>query len=309
MKPFKKRRARVRIAGINPERFDRTQIKFYSYLIPITIIMGMPIVFIIFNAFKPLDEILTYPPKFITLRPTLENFENLVATSTNKAIPMSRYLFNSLISTLSMVLLTLIITTMAAYCLSKKKYRLKNFIFGLNEAALMFVSAAVAIPRYIIISKLGLTDTLWASIIPLLAIPVGLYLVKQFVDDLPDSMIEAAQLDGAGDFGILFKIVLPNIKPALATVAILAFQTSWNSVEASNFYINNEALKSFSFYMGTLTAISGNANAMVGKLTGNAIAGLGMQAAATFIMFVPNLIIFIILQSRVMHTMSHSGMK
>ncbi len=305
-----KKHKHLQVIGINPARFDRSQIKYFCYLVPITILMGLPIVFIIFNAFKPLDELLNYPPKFITLRPTLQNFENLMATSANKAIPMSRYLFNSIVTTLAVVFLTLLITVMAAYCMSKQNYRLKNFLFAVNEAALMFVSAAVAIPRYIIIVKgLGLVDSIWAHIIPLLAMPVGLYLVKQFIDDLPDEMIEAAKLDGAGDFQVLQKIVLPNIKPTLATVAILAFQTSWNSVEASLYYINNEALKSFSFYMSTLTATSGNANAMVGQLSGNAVAGLGMQAAATLIMFLPNLILFVILQSRVMNTMSYSGMK
>lgn len=300
---------RLQVIGINPQRFDRTQIKFFLYLIPVTILMGLPIVFIIFNAFKPLDELLNYPPKFITTRPTLQNFQNLMATSANKAIPMSRYLFNSVLTTLAVVVFTLLLTTMAAYCMSKKNYRLKNFLFGINEAALMFVSAAVAIPRYIIVNSLGLVDSIWVHVVPMLAMPVGLYLVKQFIDDLPDEMIEAARLDGAGDFYILWKIILPNIKPTLATVAILAFQASWNSIEASNYYINNEALKSFSFYMSTLTATSGNANAMVGQLAGNAVAGLGMQAAATLIMFMPNLILFIILQSRVMNTMSHSGMK
>ena len=290
------RKRHLQIIGINPARFDRSQVKFFLYLVPITVLMGLPIVFIFFNAFKPLDELLNYPPKFYTLRPTLQNFRNLMATSANKAIPMSRYLFNSILTTLAVVFF-------------KKNYRLKKLLFGINEAALMFVSAAVAIPRYIIVSKLGLVDSIWAHIVPMLSMPVGLYLVKQFIDDLPDEMIEAARLDGAGDFYILRKIVLPNIKPTLATVAILAFQASWNSMEASNYYINNEALKSFSFYMSTLTQTSGNANAMVGQLAGNAVAGLGMQAAATLIMFLPNLILFIILQSRVMNTMSHSGMK
>ena len=300
---------RIRSMGINPEHFDRSQIKFFAYLIPVTVLMGTPIIFIFFNAFKPMDELLNYPPKFYTLRPTLQNFENLMATSANKAIPMSRYLFNSILATLAVVFFTLFITSMAAYCMSKKNYKWKSILFGINEAALMFVSAAVAIPRYIIVSRLGLIDSLWAHIIPLLSMPVGLYLVKQFMDDIPDEMVEAARLDGAGDFYILLKIILPNIKPTLATVAILSFQASWNSMEASNYYINNEALKSFSFYMSTLTQSSGNANAMVGQLAGNAVAGLGMQAAATLIMFLPNLVLFIILQSRVMNTMSHSGMK
>lgn len=306
---MRKKRNRIRMAGINPRRFDRSQLKFFAYLIPISIIMGIPIIFICFNAFKPLEELLNYPPKLITLRPTLQNFQNLVATSANKPIPMSRYLFNSILSTICVVGFTLLITVMAAYCMSKKRYRLKNTLFAINEAALMFVSVAVAIPRYIIVNELGMVDSFWAHVIPLLAMPVGLYLVKQFIDDLPDSMIEAARIDGASDYRILLRIVVPNIIPALATVAILAFQASWNSVEASNYYINNEALKSFSFYMSTLTANTGNANAMVGQLSGNAIAGLGMQAAASLIMFLPNLVMFIVLQSRVMNTMSHSGMK
>ena len=295
-----KRKNRIRLTGINPTRFDRSQIKFYIILLPIMVFMSFPMIFIIFNAFKPLDELLNYPPNLITLRPTL-------ATSDNKAIPVSRYLFNSVLSTLVVVLLSVLITSMAAYCMSKKKYRLKNILFGINEAALMFVSAAVAIPRYIIMSKLGFTDTFWAQVIPLLAIPVGLYLVKQFIDELPDEMIEAARIDGAGDFQILRRIVIPNIAPALATVAILAFQSAWGSVEASNYFINNEALKTFAFYMTTLSNQAGasnlaNANNMAGAsgiLGNSAVAGLGLQAAATLIMFIPNLVLFIILQSRV----------
>ena len=313
----RKRNNHIRLTGINPAHFDRSQIKFYVILLPIMVFMSFPMIFIIFNAFKPLDELLNYPPKMITLRPTLQNFQSLIATSDNKVIPVSRYLFNSMLSTLVVVLLSVLITSMAAYCMSKKRYRLKNILFGVNEAALMFVSAAVAIPRYIIMSKLGFTDTFWALIVPLLAIPVGLYLVKQFIDELPDEMIEAARIDGAGDFYILRKIVIPNISPALATVAILAFQSAWSSVEGSNYFINNEALKTFAFYLTTLSNQAGasnlaNANNMagVGGILGNsAVAGLGMQAAATLIMFIPNLVLFIILQSRVMNTMSHSGMK
>ena len=312
-----KRSNRIRITGINPTRFDRSQIKFYLILLPIMVFMSFPLIFIVCNAFKPLDELLNYPPNLITLRPTLQNFQSLIATSDNKAIPVSRYLFNSVISTMAVMLLSVLITAMAAYCMSKKRYRLKNILFGINEAALMFVSAAVAIPRYIIMSKLGFTDTIWAQIIPLLALPVGLYLVKQFIDELPDEMIEAARIDGAGDFMILRKIVIPNISPALATVAILAFQSAWGSVEASNYFTNKEALKTFAFYLMTLSNQAGasnlaNANNLVGTtgiLGNSAVAGLGMQAAATLIMFIPNLVLFIVLQSRVMNNMSHSGMK
>jgi multiple sugar transport system permease protein len=301
-------KSQIKAFGFDPRRFSRSHIKFYAYLLPMAVFMALPILFIALNAFKPLDELLVYPPRFTTARPTLDNFRALAATSAEKAIPMSRYLFNSLLSTAAVMAATLMITVAAAYCMSKKRYKLKNILFAVNEAALMFVPVAVSIPRFMVVYGLGLIDSFLAHIVPLLAIPVGLFLVKQFIDQLPDSLIEAAQIDGASDYGILRKIVIPNIMPALSTVAILAFQAGWNSMEASDLYINNEAIRSFSFYMTTLTA-SGHQSVMSGQLRGHAIAGLGVQAAATLVMFLPNLCLFVLLQSRVMNTMSHSGMK
>ncbi len=140
-------------------------------------------------------------------------------------------------------------------------------------------------------------DNFLAHIIPLLAMPIGLFLVKQFMDDIPDALIEAARLDGANDFQILTKIVMPLVKPALATVGILTFQAVWNATESSSLYISDETLKTFAFYLNTLTTSS------------NTIAGAGMAAAAGLIMFLPNLIIFMLLQSKVMNTMTHSGIK
>lgn len=309
----RKKKSRIRIIGINPSRFEWSQMKFLAYLIPVALLMLLPILFIVFNAFKPIDELFSYPPSFITRRPTLANFENLTATSFNQAIPASRYLFNSLVSTLAVVALTLLITAAAAYCMSKKRYRFKRIMFEINTLALMFVPVAVAIPRYFIIEKLGLIDSFFSGIIPLLAMPVGLFLVKQFMDQLPDAILEAAYIDGASDYMILRRIVLPNVTPVLATVAMLAFQTAWNSTEASIYYISNEAIKNFSYY---LTTLSGGVNANdIASALGNsgtaaaAVAAMGISAAGTLIMFVPNLVLFIILQSRVMNTMSHSGMK
>jgi multiple sugar transport system permease protein len=126
--------------------------------------------------------------------------------------------------------------------------------------------------------------------------PVGLFLVKQFVDQVPDSLIEAARIDGAGELHVIFRIVFPLIAPALATVAILSFQAVWGSSDASNLYIVDETQKSFAFYLNSLTI-------------GNNPLLVGVQAAAGLILFVPNLIIFIAMQSRVMNTMSHSGIK
>ena len=124
-----------------------------------------------------------------------------------------------------------------------------------------------------------------------------MFLIKQFIDQIPNDLIEAAKIDGATHFQIYLKIILPLITPAIATIAIISFQIVWNNAETSVIYINRESLKTFAFYMSTLTT------------TGNAVAGQGMAAAAALIMFLPNLVIFIFLQSKVMNTMAHSGLK
>jgi multiple sugar transport system permease protein len=258
--------------------------------------MTLPIVYILNQAFKPLDELFRFPPTFIARRPTLQNFNMIMGLTSSTGIPMSRFLVNTIIITVLTVGLSVIITAMSAYAFSKKKFRAKEWLFKLNQAALMFVPAAVGIPRYLIIVNAGLNNNFLVHILPLLAMPVALFLVKQFVDQVPDSLIESARLDGAGETTVMLKIVFPLIKPALATVGILSFQIVWGATEASNLYLVDDTLKSFAFYIGNLATL-------------NTPAMAGVQAAAALIMFLPNLIIFIAMQSRVMNTMSHSGIK
>ena len=289
---------RLQQSGINPTRFERGQVKFYLYLIPIAVIMALPILMIVLNAFKPLDELNAYPPRFFVRMPTWENFRRLFSATQGSSVPISRYLFNSIVVTLIVVVCTVVICVAAGYVLSKKRFKYKKFLFSLNTLALMFVPVAVAIPRYLVIVFTGMYDSFWAQIIPLLAMPVGLFLLKQFIDQIPDALIAAAVIDGADDFTILRRIIIPIIMPAVATVAMMAFQAAWNSTEASAMFVENETLKTFAYYMSTLTGA-----------TGNTISGQGISAAASLILFLPNLILFIILQSRVMNTMAHSGLK
>lgn len=296
---MKKRKIRrLQQSGINPTRFERGQVKFYLYLIPIAVIMALPILMIVLNAIKPLDELNAYPPRFFVRMPTWENFRRLFSATQGSSVPISRYLFNSIVVTLIVVVCTVVICVAAGYVLSKKRFKYKKFLFSLNTLALMFVPVAVAIPRYLVIVFTGMYDSFWAQIIPLLAMPVGLFLLKQFIDQIPDALIEAAVIDGADDFTILRRIIIPIIMPAVATVAMMAFQAAWNSTEASAMFVENETLKTFAYYMSTLTGA-----------TGNTISGQGISAAASLILFLPNLILFIILQSRVMNTMAHSGLK
>lgn len=284
---------------MNPDKFEKGQIKIFLMVLPMVLLTGLPIVFIFFHAFKPMEELFAFPPKFITLHPTLDNFSKLLKASRSAGIPLSKYVFNSIFITVAVVFGSLLFSTMAAYALSKLKFKGRNVMMQVNQIALMFVSCAVMIPRYLIVNKLGMIDTYWAEILPLIALPVGLFLIKQFVDQVPDSLIEAAYMDGAKEWQIYMKVVLPLIKPAIATAAILVFQQVWTNLETSNYYINDDSLKSLAFYMSTLTSTT----------TTNTVAGQGIAAAASLIMFLPNLILFCILQKNVMNTMAHSGIK
>lgn len=281
----------------NPKKFRLNQIPYLLFILPFVVIMILPLAYIFNHAFKPFDELIEYPPRFFVQRPTFDNFRELFAASTTTGIPVSRYLFNSILITLLVMFLSILLSSITGYALSKMKFSLSKVLTKINTIAMMFVGTAVMIPRYIITESLGLVDTFWVHIIPALAFPIGLFLIKQFIDQVPDDLIEAAQIDGASHFMIYRKIILPLIKPALATIAILSFQAVWNNAAISATYINADSLKTFAFYMSTLSSGS------------NQVVGIGMSAAASLIMFLPNLIMFIFLQSRVMNTMAHSGIK
>ena len=282
---------------INPKKFERSQIKILVIILPLVLFMAMPLIFIINHAFKPMEELFAFPPTFFVKNATLENFTKLIKFSRASNIPLSRYIFNSLIVTVLTVGASLLLTTMSAFALSKIKFKGRNMLTQINQIAIMFVGTAVLIPRYIVICQTGLIDTLLAHVLPLVAMPVALFLVKQFVEQVPDSLLEAAYMDGATDMQVYLRVIIPMIKPAIATAAILVFQQVWTNMETSNYFINDDGMKTLTFYMNTLV----NAN--------NTVAGQGVAAAASLIMFIPNLVLFVILQKSVMNTMATSGIK
>lgn len=244
----------------------------------------------------PLGELFAFPPHIFAKDPTLNNFKSLFAVSSTTGVPLSRYLLNSVIVTAMTVVLNLTITILGAYTFAKKRFKGKTLLFEINQLALMFVPTAVAISRYLVIVKLNLTDNWLVHVLPLAAMPVGLFLVKQFMDQIPDALIEAAVIDGANEMTVIGKIVVPIVRPALATSVVLTFQQVWMAVEASNNYITDDSMRTLAYFLNSLS-------------TNNTVAAAGMAAAASVILFVPNLIIFVCMQSQVMNTMSHSGIK
>jgi ABC-type glycerol-3-phosphate transport system permease component len=282
----------------NPTKFHKSQMPAHVILAPLALFMSLPILYIINDAFKPFNELFAYPPRFFAHNPTLENFELLYMLSTETGIPLARYLGNSLMAAIIVVFLSVFLSSVTAFSISKLDFKGKRTYFEINTYALMFVPVAVAIPRFFMLVQLGVYNSFSAHIIPLLAMPVGLFLVKQFMDQIPDELIEAARIDGATNFQVYFKVMLPLTKSALVTVAFLAFQTSWMNTEASNIFMDIEALRTLPFYLSTLSQSSGNV-----------VAARGVSAVGWLILFLPNLLIFLFLQSKVMESMAQSGIK
>jgi ABC-type glycerol-3-phosphate transport system permease component len=299
---------------INPQKFDKSQVAFYIPMALMGIVMILPLIFVISSAFKPFNELFLFPPRFFVREPTLDNFadlfnvDNYMTIFTDPGLDQSldgsggittasRYLLNSFAVTGLTVLSACIVASMAGFALSKMKFKSKKILFEINMVALMFVPAAVTIPRFLVVQNLGLINTYWGHVLPVIAMPVMVFLAKQFSDQIPDALIEAGKIDGAGDYSIFFRLILPLLRPAVATIVIISFQNAWNSVETSNFYMTSESMKTFAFMMTTLTSHA------------NVVAGAGITAAAVLLMFLPNLIIFIFTQSKVMATMAHSGIK
>lgn len=280
------------------KRIDAFQKISLIFLVLLGLFMALPIIFIVNHAFKPINELFLYPPRFIVQEPTLENFRDLFLKTQTLVIPFTRYLFNSLLTTSATMVSVIVVSAMAAYAFSKHQFPGNKLFFAMTIFALMFAPEAVAIPRYLVIANIGIMNTYLAHVVPLLAAPTSVFLMKQFVDQIPNELLEAAKMDGAKEFTMFFRIVMPICMPAIATVAILTFQTSWSQSETSNLYVQVESLKTLPYYVMTLT--NGLANNVVGQ---------GVAAAVGLVMFVPNLIIFLISQRKVLATMAHSGIK
>lgn len=257
------------------------------------VLMALPLVMIVNNALKPLDELFQYPPKLFVRNPTLDSFVDLFVAMNASWVPFSRYILNTIIITVGGTMGHVILASMAAYPLSKHRFKGKDTLFNMVVLSMMFSWTVTQIPNYMIISLLHLNNTYWALILPACSYGMGLYLMKQFMDQLPDALMESARIDGASEPVVYMKIVMPNVKPAWLTLAIFQFQQMWGNTGAT--FLRDEELKPLQFALQQIAA-GGTARA-------------GASAAVTFMIAAVPIIFFLICQSNVLETMTTSGMK
>ena len=254
----------------------------------------LPIVYTVCTSLKPLEEILIFPPRFFVTRPVIDNYTALPKLLSNLSVPLSRYVFNSLFVSISTTLLHIFIASMAAFVIAKVKFKGSKTLFLLVQFALLYNAYTLAIPQYVIFSKLHIIDTYWVYILPYLPSTLGVFLVKQFIDSsIPDALLEAGRIDGAGIFRIYAQIALPIMKPAWLTLALFAFRDIWSMQPGGTIF--SEELKMLPNIMSTISA--------------GGIARSGSAMAATVILLIPPIIVYMVSQGSVMETMSNSGIK
>ena len=276
-----------------PNRSFWGDLGIYIMLIIIAVAMVFPLVFAVSSSLKPLDELFRFPPKVFPQRPTLDNFSDLFVTLSQSYVPFSRYLLNTVFITVVGTFGHLIIASMAAFVLAKYDFPGGKTFFSIIVTALMFSGYVTGIPNYVIMSRLHMIDTFWAIILPAFAAPIGLFLMKQFMEGLPTALIEAAHLDGAGEFRIFWSIVMPNVKPAWLTMIIFSVQSLWNNSACTVIY--SEAKKTLVYALQQIQA--------------GGIARTGQAAAVQVITMIVPILIFVFSQRNILETMASSGLK
>ena len=262
-------------------------------LVLVAAFMVLPLVYLVVQAFKPLNEIFLYPPRFFVTNPTLDNFRMVGQLTQTMWVPLSRYIFNSVFISVASTVGYIIIGSLAAYPLAKHKFPGRAAFSMLITIMLLFRSEVTGIPSYVIIAKLGMVDTYWALLLPSMAGTFGVFLMQSFMGQIPDSIIEAAKIDGASEWKIFGRIVMPSVKPAWLTLLLFTFQSVWGTTGTT--FIYSEELKMLPVVLQQLT-------------TGG-IARSGAGSAIALILAIPPMLVFIISQSSVMETMSRTGLK
>lgn len=288
---MKSLRALNRSGKVNRSRLGTAAL--FIVLFCFACVMAFPMALIIANAFKPQDELWVFPPRLIPNNPTTENFRNMFTVMSNSQVLFLRYIFNTVLITATGTVGHIILSSMCAFPLAKKKFPGRNVIFKIVVLALMFNATVTAIPNFLTMTWLHWINTYLSLIVPAFGAPIGLYLMKQFIEQLPDSLLEAARIDGASQWQTFWKIVMPNVKAAWLTLFLLSFQSLWGIGATS--YIYKEEMKTLPYALGQI--LSGG------------ISRAGVGAAVSVFMLIVPVMIFIFSQSNIIETMASSGMK
>lgn len=298
-KELQKKLKKLKVSKVNQaKRYTRSKAGNFFYvlfLLLAALFSVLPLIYCVVTSFKPLDELLIFPPTLVTVkRPTLQNYAALPGLLSNLKVPLTRYIFNSVFVSVVTTFFYVILSSMAAFALSKSKLKVKRPFFMMVQFALLFNGFTLAIPQYLIYSFMGIIDTYWVYILPHLAGTMGVFLMKQYMEgSIPDALLEAARIDGAGPYRIFVQIVLPMVKPCIMTLMLFGFRDAWAAAPGETIF--TEALKTLPGAMSQIAA--------------GGIARQGSSMAVTVIMMIPPIVVYMISQSNVLESMNSAGIK
>lgn len=268
---------------------------FFVFLFVFGAFSVLPLIYSVVTSFKPIDELLIFPPTLFTVkRPTFNNYLALPELISGLNVPLSRYITNSLFISIAGTVLHVLVATAASFVLSKIDIKYKKTIFLIVQLSLLFNAYTLGIPRYLIYNGINIIDTYWVYLLPAIPSSMGVFLMKQYMDGyIPDALIEAAKIDGANYFKVFWQIIIPNVRPCMLTLSLFAFQSIWATIPSGTIF--NESLKTLPTVMSTISA--------------GGIARSGAAMAATVIMMIPPIVVYLFSQSSVKETMGSAGIK
>jgi multiple sugar transport system permease protein len=264
----------------------------YIFLSLGALMMAIPYVWMIVTSFKPIEEIQTYPPSFIVHHPTLDPYLELF-----RLIPMARYLFNSIFVASTVTLCNLFFCSLAGYAFAKHNFWGRDKIFLAFLGSMMIPWQVNLIPGFVIVKNLGWLNSFYALIVPNMATAFGIFLCRQFILSIPNDLIDAAKIDGCGEFKIYQLVILPLIKPVLATLAIFTFLSQWNSFVWPLVVIHTSSMRTVPLALSVLNSQFGFG------------ANSAMVMAGATVVTLPVLIVFICFQKYFIKGIALIGLK
>jgi len=263
----------------------------YAVLVIGLLVVVGPFIWMALSSFKPEGEIRSVPPTWLPETWTLDNFRDLFSR-----LDFPLFFFNSALVAVVVTAGNLLFCSLVGYALAKLRYPGKKVLFLAVLGMLMVPGMVTFVPQFVLVSNMGLTNSYAGLILPFLVGPFGVFLMRQFLQSIPDDLIEAARVDGAGEFRIFFRIVLPLCRPALATLGILTFLASWNNFLWPLVVASTEDKYTLPVALA-LYSIGQNRT------------DFGLLLAGAVVVVLPVLIVFLLLQRHFMRGIATTGLK
>lgn len=211
--------------NINKKRYNIAYIPVFLFLVILALLVLLPVIWMVFSAFKPEKEIISWPPTFFPASVTLQNFVDV-----QDRINIMRYMLNSVIYAGVTTLLAVVVNSMAGYAYAFYEFKGKTGLFLLTLATMMVPFQVIMVPLFLVVFKMGMYDSYWGLIIPRVAVAGSIFMMRAAFSGIPKELAEAARIDGLSEFGIFWRIMMPQVKPATITLIILSINGSWNDL-------------------------------------------------------------------------------